>query len=159
MREYDLKFIRGSFAVAGNARAHGSHPFGALLVDDNGSLLLEAENTVVTSRDCTAHAETNLVRKTCLRYGAEFLAGCTFYASTEPCPMCAGAIYWANIRRVVYGLSESALYNLVGEESEGKLLLPCREVFARGGKTIEVLGPLLEEEARQAHLGFWKPAD
>ena len=155
MREYDLKYLRLSFQVAHNARLHGNHPFGAVLVDENGFLLMEAENSVNTSRDCTAHAETNLVRKACQMYDAEFLSRCSLYASTEPCPMCAGAIYWANILRLVFGLSEAALYDLVGQDSEAKLLLPCQEVFSRGGKAIEVLGPLLEVEATQAHLGFW----
>jgi len=155
MRKYDLKYLRLSFQVAHKARLHGNHPFGAVLVDENGSLLMEAENTVNTGRDCTAHAETNLVRQASHQYQADFLSRCTLYASTEPCPMCAGAIYWANICRVVFGLSEAALYDLVEQDSEEKLLLPCQEVFSRGGKAMEVLGPLLEVEATQAHLGFW----
>jgi hypothetical protein len=54
----------------------------------------------------------------------------------------------------VYALSEDGLYAFTGD-SPHKLLLSCREVFARGGHPIEVLGPLLEEEARQVHVGFW----
>jgi tRNA(Arg) A34 adenosine deaminase TadA len=69
--------------------------------------------------------------------------------------MCAGAIFWANVRRVVYGLSEESLYALLGEESEEVLSLSCREIFARGKKPVEVIGPLLEEEAREVHIGFW----
>jgi tRNA(Arg) A34 adenosine deaminase TadA len=69
--------------------------------------------------------------------------------------MCAGAIFWANIRRVVYGLSEANLYTMTGKESEEVLHLPCRELFARGKKQIEVIGPLLEDEAREVHLDFW----
>ena len=118
-------------------------------------MLLEAENSVVTASDATGHAETNLVRKASAAYDRDFLAGCTLYTSTEHCPMCSGAIFWANIRRVVYGLSEQGLYALVGEESEDLLLVGCREVFARGKKSVEVLGPVLENEARQAHQGFW----
>ena len=70
--------------------------------------------------------------------------------------MCAGAVYWANVRRVVFGLSEKGLYSMVDLEGEEVLLLPCREVFARGGKAIEVTGPILEEEARKVHEGFWE---
>jgi tRNA(Arg) A34 adenosine deaminase TadA len=117
---------------------------------------MEAENTVVTARDCTGHAETNLMRQASAEYESEFLAKCTVYTSTEPCPMCAAAIFWANVRRVVYGLSEESLYEMVGGESEEALYLPCREIFARGKKPIEVIGPLLEEEAREVHLGFWR---
>ena len=158
MREYDEKYLRASFQVAQDARAHGNHPFGALLVDENGLLLLEAENTVITDHDLTAHAEMNLVRQASRQYLADFLSRCTLYASTEPCPMCAGAIYWSDIRRLVYGLGQAGLYTLVGEASADRLLLPCRQVFARGGKSIEVIGPLLEEEARQVHIGFWTKA-
>jgi tRNA(Arg) A34 adenosine deaminase TadA len=156
MNEDDLKYIRASFVIAQNARAKGNHPFGALLVDDQGHIVLEAENTVVTDRDCTAHAETNLMRKACAMYDDHFLARCTLYTSTEPCPMCSGAIFWGNVRRVVYGLSEEGLYDMAGGSSEEVLKLSCREVFARGKKRIEVLGPLLEEEAREVHLGFWE---
>ena len=70
--------------------------------------------------------------------------------------MCAGAIFWGNVKRVVYGLSEKSLYEMIGEGTEEVLELPCREIFARGRKSIEVLGPLLEEEAREVHRGFWK---
>jgi tRNA(Arg) A34 adenosine deaminase TadA len=69
--------------------------------------------------------------------------------------MCAGAIFWSNIRRVVFGLSEEKLYEITGEDTEEVLFLSCQAVFARGKKQIEVLGPLLEEEARVPHLGFW----
>jgi len=109
MDEDDIRFLRASFVVARNARKKGNHPFGAVLVDDHGQILLEAENTVVTARDCTDHAETNLMRQASSEYDSEFLAKCTIYTSTEPCPMCAGAIFWANVRRVVYGLSERSV--------------------------------------------------
>lgn len=151
----DLKFIRRSNEVAQRARDKGNHPFGALLVDEQGNILLEAENTVITERDCTGHAETNLLREACKKYTAEFLAKCTLYASTEPCPMCAGAIFWSNIRRVVFGLSEDSLYNMVGQQSNEVLRLPCRELLNKGRKSIVVIGPVLENEARLVHKAFW----
>jgi tRNA(Arg) A34 adenosine deaminase TadA len=150
----DLRSIRAAIAIARNAREKGNHPFGALLVDQEGEILLQAENTVVTERDCTGHAETNLMRMASHRYDPEFLASCTLYTSTEPCPMCSGAIFWGNVRRVVYGLSEEGLYEMAGEDEE-VLYLPCREVFDKGHKQIEVIGPVLEEEARMVHEGFW----
>jgi tRNA(Arg) A34 adenosine deaminase TadA len=155
MDEKDLRHIRAAIKVAGRARENGNHPFGALLVDKEGNVLLEAENTVVTQNDCTAHAETNLMRRATQRYDADFLAECTLYASTEPCPMCAGAVYWGNVRRVVYGLSEEGLYEMIGDNPEA-LYLPCREVFARGRKHVTVVGPVLEDEARKVHDGFWR---
>ena len=146
--------MRNALEVAWRARNHGNHPFGALLVDAEGNILMVAENTVVTDHDCTCHAETNLMRLATRKYDADFLKDCTLVASTEPCPMCAGAIFWGNVRRVVYGLSEEGLYGMTGE-SEETLLLSCREVFAHGRKEIEVVGPILEEEAKAVHEGFW----
>jgi len=156
MRPYDLETLRKAINLASKAREHGNHPFGAVLVDAQGILLLEAENSVVTGRDCTGHAETNLIRAASAAYPAAALAGCTLYTSTEPCAMCAGAIYWSGVGRVVYALSERGLLELVAHLPGGDFLnLPCREVFARGGRTVEVLGPLLEGEARKVHAGFW----
>jgi len=155
MEEDDLKLLRLTFNLSRQAREHGNHPFGALLADPDGKVLLTAENTVVTEHDLTGHAETNLVRKANNLYEADFLTKCSLYASTEPCPMCSGAIFWSNIRRVVFGLSQEGLYEITGG-GENELLLPCREIFARGNKAIEVVGPLLGKKARQVHNGFWQ---
>jgi len=155
MNEIDLRLISVAIDLALSARNKGNHPFGALLADENGHILLKAENTVVTESDCTGHAETNLMRLASRQYEADFLAKCSLYTSTEPCPMCAGAIFWGNVRRVVYGLSEAGLYGLMAEDSEEILYLPCRKLFEAGGKTIEVIGPVLEEEAKKVHEGFW----
>jgi tRNA(Arg) A34 adenosine deaminase TadA len=154
MSESDLRFMRAAIEVAQRARDKGNHPFGALLVDKEGNVLLEAENTVVSDRDSTGHAETNLMRQATRRFDRDFLAECTIYTSTEPCPMCAGAIFWGNVRRVVYGLSEERLYEMAGDSVE-VLYLPCREVFGRGRKPVTVVGPVLEEEAKRVHEGFW----
>ena len=154
MLETDLQLLRTVIRIAREAREHGNHPFGALLADGQGNTLLRAENTVVTSRDCTGHAETNLMREATKAYTPEELSHCTLYTSTEPCPMCAGAIFWGKVQRVVYALSEEALYGLTGDTAD-KLLLSCREVFARGARSVEVIGPALEEEALQVHEGFW----
>jgi tRNA(Arg) A34 adenosine deaminase TadA len=155
MDEHDAKMMRLSFEVAREARQKSNHPFGALLVDGQGRVLLKGENTVVTESDCTGHAETNLLREASRLFAPDFLATCTLYASTEPCPMCAAAIFWSNVRRVVFGLSTARLNERVGGESEDVMWLPCREVLSRGRKTIEVIGPLLEDEASEVVEGFW----
>ena len=157
MNDSDLQHLRTSIEIAQNARDHGNHPFGALLADENGHVLLKAENTVVTGSDCTGHAETNLMRLASQKYSSEKLAVCTLYTSTEPCAMCAGAIYWGNVRRVVYALSEVGLYEIIGPSPE-QLLLPSREVFAHSQRKILVEGPAeeLQSEARAVHAGFWK---
>ena len=82
--------LRRAIEVARQAREHGNHPFGALLVEHRGNVVLEAENTVRTDKDVTAHAETNLMRMASARFEPDFLERCTLYTSTEPCAMCAG---------------------------------------------------------------------
>lgn len=153
----ELEFLRMAFRVAARSRERGNHPFGAILVDPHGNVLLEAENTVVTTRDLTGHAETNLVRMAAQRFAPAVLGTCTLYTSAEPCAMCAGAIYWSHIGRVVFGLSEAGLAKLTGDDPENLTMhLPCRDVFARGRRSIQVIGPALEEEAARVHAGFWK---
>jgi len=154
MLTIDLSLLHRAIALAARARQHGNHPFGALLADENGQILLEAENTVTTENDATGHAETNLVRLASRQFPTGALAKYTLYTSTEPCPMCSGAIFWSGIGRVVYALSEDGLYAMTGDLSES-LKLPCREIFARGARLVEVIGPLLEAEAAQVHEGFW----
>ena len=156
LNDKEIEHLRTSIIVAASARQNGNHPFGAVLVDENNQVLLKAENTVITGRDSTGHAETNLVRLATQQFSPEQLVTCTLYSSTEPCAMCAGAIYWSQIGRVVYALSEIDLYDIIGPSPE-HLLLPCREVFAHSERHIEVQGPikLLETEARAVHQGFW----
>ncbi len=146
--------------IAGHARAHGNHPFGALLAAASGEVLLTAENTVVTGSDATGHAETNLVRLASAAYGPDELRALTLVTSTEPCAMCAGAIYWSGIGRVVYALSEAELYAITGADPANPTLeLPCRTVFAAGRREIVVEGPFDLEAARAVHAGFWdRPA-
>jgi tRNA(Arg) A34 adenosine deaminase TadA len=156
MNPTDLQHLRTAIELARQAREHGNHPFGALLVDMDNKVLLQAENTVVTGHDCTGHAETNLMRLATQHFSSEELESCTLYTSTEPCAMCAGAIHWGNVRRVVYALGEIDLYDLIGPSPE-HLLLPCREVFAHSQRTVEVDGPAVEldKEARAVHADFW----
>jgi len=156
MNDLDLSHLNAAIEVAWRARKHGNHPFGAVLVDDRNRICLEAENTVLTEKDPTGHAETNLVRLATRQYSPEQLSRFSLYTSTEPCAMCSGAIHWSHIGRVVYALGEAELYAIVGESPE-HLLLPCREVFAHSRQPVEVLGPAagLEKEARAVHEGFW----
>ncbi len=150
------ELLRRCFTVAEQAVEHGNHPFGALLTDASGTVVLSAENTVVTDGDVTAHAETNLVRLASGRFDPAGLAGCTLYTSCEPCAMCAGAIYWAGIGRVVYALAESSLLAITGAHPENPTLaLPCRQVFGAGQRPTEVVGPMLEDEASVPHRTFW----
>jgi tRNA(Arg) A34 adenosine deaminase TadA len=152
----DVSHLRRAIFVSIQAKQHGNHPFGALLTNERGEVVLEAENTVVTDSDATGHAETNLVRLATKNYSLEQLRTFTLYTSCEPCAMCTGAIYWAGIGRMVYALSEQSLTPLTGANPENPTLdLPSREVLARGPRTVVVAGPALEEQAAEPHRGFW----
>jgi tRNA(Arg) A34 adenosine deaminase TadA len=157
MIEDDLSFLRRAIAPAGQAKARGKHPFGALIVAGDGEVLAEAINAFGwPDGDATGHAELVAVREASRRFPPERLAQATLYTSAEPCAMCAGAVYWSGISRVVYALSEERLLALTGDHPANPTLsLPCREVFARGQRRIEVIGPALEDEAADTHHGFW----
>jgi tRNA(Arg) A34 adenosine deaminase TadA len=149
-------YLRLAFAVARRARAHGNHPFGAILVGPDGAVLMEQENAYLPTHDRTAHAERVLMTRASIAHEPAFLAGCTMYASAEPCAMCAGAAYWAGLGRLVFGMSESQLKALTGDHPENPTLdLPCRAVFAAGQRSVEVIGPMLVEEAAGLHEGMW----
>ena len=144
--------------VAKQAVIDGNHPFGAVLVDDEGNILLEQGNVEVTSRDCTGHAETTLMRRSSQDYDRDFLATCTLYTTAEPCVMCAGAIYWGNVLRLVYGITEKQLLAETGDDPRNPTLsLDCRSVFSMGQKQIEVIGPVPEvaEAVLAPHRTYW----
>jgi tRNA(Arg) A34 adenosine deaminase TadA len=149
--------LRKAFDVARKAREGGDHPFGAILVDGAGRVLMEQGNGFTAEgKDMTAHAERLLATRASKAYGSKFLADCTLYSSAEPCAMCAGAIYWAGIGRVVFGQTERDLKLQTGDHEENPTLdLPCRTVFDAGQRKVEVIGPLLADEAAALQEGFW----
>jgi tRNA(Arg) A34 adenosine deaminase TadA len=152
--ENDLTWLRRAIALSQRSREQGHHPFACMIVHADGRVLSEAINA--SSSDRTSHAEMVALRAASSQYRPEVLALSTLYTSAEPCAMCAGGTYWSGVGRVVYALSEHGLLQLTGSDPENPTLdLPCREVFARGQRVIEVVGPLLEDEARIAHHGFW----
>jgi tRNA(Arg) A34 adenosine deaminase TadA len=155
MRSHE-DYLRLTLDIARAARAAGNHPFGAILVGPDGTVLMEAGNAHGDAHDRTGHAERVLMTRACREYSADFMAGCTLYASAEPCAMCAGSAYWAGVGRVVYGLSEHDMAAIIGPHPENLTMnLPCRIVLAAGQRSIEVVGPLLEDECRAVHDGFW----
>lgn len=150
-----LKHLRRANEVARAATAKGHHPFGAILVDADGETVLLEHGNV----DTVNHAEAVLARVAAHRFDAARLWGCTLVTTVEPCAMCAGTQYWAHIGRLVYGMSEARLLQLTGNHAENPTLdLPCREVFARGQKAIQVIGPVAEAEDEIAalHRDFWQ---
>ena len=150
-----LRHLRQANEVARRAMEAGHHPFGALLVAPDGeTVLLEQRNV-----DSVDHAEAVLARNAARQFAPERLWDCTLYTTVEPCAMCAGTQYWAHIGRLVYGMSEQRLLELTGNHAENPTLdLPCREVFARGQKAMQVTGPLpqVEEEIAALHRRFWR---
>ena len=151
-------YLRRCIEISRQSRAGGNTPFGALLVDAEGNIIMEQGNIEITENICTGHAETTLASRASHAYTKDFLWTCTLYTTAEPCAMCAGAIYWANIGRVVYGMTEKRLLQLTGSDEQNPTFdLPCREVFARGQKDIQVIGPIeaVDEEAAEVHKGYW----
>jgi tRNA(Arg) A34 adenosine deaminase TadA len=138
--------MREVFAVARRARAHGNRPFGALLVAGNGAVLAAAENSQVTDEQVFAHAEMNLLHRAVQQFTPDVLATSTLYTSAEPCAMCAGAIFWSGISRLVYGLSGDRLHQMSGFSPQ-MLVASARDVLARTGRQVEIIGPIFEAEA------------
>ncbi|MBX9770874.1 MAG: nucleoside deaminase [Candidatus Obscuribacterales bacterium] len=147
--------LRAANEVAKEWKKFGHHPFGAvLLAPDNEQILMRQGNLSVVR-----HAETDLARRAAETYSPEYLSKCTLVTTMEPCAMCAGAIYWANIGRVLYGATESTLGKLTGTSTMNPTMnLPCKKVFDSGQKSIQLIGPIpeMEEELIEPHKGFWK---
>lgn len=109
--------------------------------------------------DTVRHAETELARRAAAAYEPEFLWQCTLVSTFEPCAMCAGTMYWANIGRLVYGVEETELLALTGDHAENPTMsLSSRTVLGSGQKKIEVFGPFPEiaDEMLAPHRDFWK---
>lgn len=153
--EQAIRHLRRANQVASRAMSLGRHPFGAILVAPDGETVLAEQGNV----DTVNHAESVLARTVALNYSDEYLWNCTLVTTAEPCAMCAGTQYWANIGHLVYGMTEQRLLQLTGNHGENPTMdLPSRDVFARGQKNIEVIGPVPEVEAEIAalHLSFWQ---
>lgn len=148
MNDTDRRLLAVAVERARKARAEGNHPFGAVLADAAGRILLEAGNTVVTGRDCTGHAETNLARAASAAYGRDFLRTCTLYTSAEPCAMCAGAISHARIGRVVFG----------AEDPKGGAVVHGPKFFEQPTChwRPQVTGGVLAEESAELLRGFFR---
>jgi tRNA(Arg) A34 adenosine deaminase TadA len=156
-RPYDEFLLRQSFDVARRAREGGDHPFGSVLADRDGNILrTQGNGYTAEGHDRTAHAEKLLASWAAKNLTLEQLQDCTLYTSAEPCAMCAGAIYWAGIGRVVFGQTEHDLKAQTGAHAENPTLdLPCHIVFEAGQRQTELVGPLLADEAAKLQEDFW----
>ncbi len=156
--ERDGRYLRKAIVWSHAARRRGNRPFGAVIVSAGNEVLAEAYCNTAETGDVTGHAETNAIRLLAARkLSREDLAGATIYASGEPCVMCAGAIFWSNIGRVVFGIDAERLRVFRGDHGEQRdAELSCREVFAASPHPIECIGPALVDDAGAAHVGAWK---
>ncbi len=153
--EQMIRHLRRANAIAKRAKEFGHHPFGCILVaPDNETVLLEQGNV-----DTVNHAEATLVRTAWMNFSPEYLWGCALYTTFEPCAMCTGTMYWANVGRVVYGAAEKRLLELTGNSTQNPTLdVPCRYIFEHSQKNVKVWGPVAELEAElvEPHRSFWK---
>jgi tRNA(Arg) A34 adenosine deaminase TadA len=174
-RNYDVRNMLLALEETASAIQQGKMPFGAVLADGEGTVICRAHNqceasavrggSTTTGSDVTRHAEMELVRKftggtTGVTLSGAERAQCTLYTSTEPCVMCAGAIYWSGVGRVVYGCSAAQLETLSGP---GGFDIPVRVLYgmaSEGARKMEVEGPLLSDESLELHekSGVWKKA-
>jgi len=158
-RHKHIYYLLESIEVSRKARESGNTPFGAILVNAEGEIVLEQGNVEITQSNCTGHAERTLMEAASKRFHKDELWHYTLYTTVEPCAMCAGSIYWGNVGTVVYGISEKRLAELTGDDEQNLTLdLPCRVVFAQGRKPIQVIGPFpeVEEATITIHEGYWK---
>ena len=157
LSDTDANYLRDAIRMSAVARARGNRPFGAVVISKQGELLAEAFCNTTETGDCTGHAETNAVRMLSPKHDRSELAEATLYSSAEPCVMCAGAIFWSGIQRVIYGIDAERLRIFRGELLEQKdAQLSCRDVFNASSHAIECIGPALIQESSQVHEGFWK---
>ncbi len=154
-------FMRRAIELSHKAMDEGTGPpFGAVIVRD-GQVVAEGYNNSFTTNDPTAHAEVVAIRRACEAVGSRFLKGCVIYSSSEPCPMCLGAIHWAGIGRVHYandrttaaaaGFDDARLYREIALPVEERALPMVQQLAdeakaafdtwqARTGKTGPALG-------------------
>jgi len=127
----DIYFMKKALQEAEMAFEKGEIPVGALIVIDN-KVIARSHNLTELLNDVTAHAEMQAITSAANFLGGKYLTGCTLYVTLEPCQMCAGALYWSQISKVVYGASDEQR----GFEKMGTQLHP---------KTTVVRGVLAEE--------------
>ncbi len=101
----DVYFMKKALQEAEIALQEGEVPVGALVVCNN-QIIAKGHNQVETLNDATAHAEMLAITAATHYLGSKYLKDCTLYVTLEPCQMCAGAIYWAQVGRIVYGASD-----------------------------------------------------
>ncbi|MCJ1311307.1 hypothetical protein MMC25_004978 [Agyrium rufum] len=149
--------IEACLSIQRRALTQGKRPFAAILLAPDHQTVLLTHQSV----DHVNHAESCLARMAATHFTMDYLWRCTLVSAWEPCAMCAATIYWANIGRLIYAASEERLGEITGEGNEENptMSMPCREVFAKGQKDIEVWGPVEGMEdtvVRESDDGYWR---
>jgi len=138
-------FMRRAIALSERAMTEGTGlPFGAVIVRGN-QVVAEGCNRVYAANDPTAHAEIVAIRLACEAVGSPVLEGCTIYSSSEPCPMCLAAIYWAGIGKIIYandlataavaGFGDARLYREIALPAESRTI-PMAQRLAAEAKPV-----------------------
>ena len=156
--EPDASRLRHAYALAGQARARGDRPFAAVIVAEDGTILAEGLSTQGTGGGGTlAHSEMNACQAViAAAIPRARLRRATIYSSGEPCAMCASAIFYTGVGRVVYGLSAAEILHLRNAQPHtAGLSLSCRAVLGSAAEQVEVVGPCLEAEGAKPHEGYW----
>ncbi len=148
----DKYYINKAIELAYSAKEKGDNPFGSILVDEDGNIIMEDENTQITENDITGHPELKIAKRAAAKYDKEFLKKCTMYNSAEPCTMCTGAIYWSGIGRIVFGISKKRL-NELKTNGEGSINYSIHELLGNSQKSFEIIGPMdeMKEEVEKPH--------
>jgi len=158
LTQLDINLLYETVRIAHEAVERGCHPFGALLADKDGNILIEIGNNKDDS-PCL-HAETSVMIEAGKKYSPEFLESCSLYTNFEPCVMCTGAVYWTNVGRIVFGLTEAQLLEYTKDHNENPTFaLPCDKVLEYGQRDMIVCGPTIDEALKTAivkdHINFW----
>lgn len=148
----DLQALQLAIDASAAAAAIGDGPFGATLVSADGREQLVAANNVNSAADFSGHAEMVALRHAQQRWGRAGLRGATLYASGEPCAMCAGALFWAGVKRVVFGATQADVIRLLG--ASPAMPTDSHRTLAGAQPAVQIDGPLLNEEACAVLKGF-----
>lgn len=151
-QELDIQFINKALELAENAVKNGNEPFGALLVK-NGHIVMSGENCIHTQSDPTYHAELGLIRQFCSTQKITDLSEYTLYTSCEPCCMCAGAMVWCNLGRMVYSLSHDTLAEIAGFN----IMIGSDEIFSRSPNQPMVIKGIQQQQAVSIYIRYFKP--
>jgi len=152
MTEQDKKYLKITFENSKKVAESGNQPFASILVNKNGEIVATGDNQIASQSDPTWHSETALIRQFCHDNKILDLSEYTLYTNCEPCVMCAAAMSWAKLGRMVYAVSTPTINTMW----DTKIMMTSKEVFATATNKPVVEGPVLEEEAKPIFVKYFK---